>query len=99
MSLIALTAQCSGMVAPVIPIGQKTYKMSPNSRGVRAERDLWRFNVGMPCYVRGWPQHEATITGKVEGCSWPTYLVQNFATGATYQISQLYLSKRPIDAR
>jgi GH18 family chitinase len=99
MSLIALTAQCSGMVAPVIPTSQKTYKMSPNSRGVRAERDLWRFNVGMPCYVRGWPQHEATITGKVEGCSWPTYLVQNFATGATYQISQLYLSKRPIDPR
>ena len=99
MSLVVLTAQCSGMVAPVIPTGQKTYKMSPNSRGVRAERDLWSFNVGMPCYVRGWPQHEATITGKVENCSWPTYLVQNFATGATYQISQLYLSKRPIDPR
>jgi len=99
MSLVVLTAQCSGMVAPVIPTGQKVYKMSPNPRGVRVERDLWRFCPGMPCYVRGWPQVEATVISKVEGCSWPTYLVQSFATGATYQVSQLYLSKRPIETR
>jgi len=99
MSLIVLSAQCAGMVAPVIPLGQKTYKMSPNSRGVRAERDLWRFHPGMPCYVRGWPQVEATVIAKVEGCSWPTYIVQSFSTGASYQVSQLYLSKRPIEQR
>lgn len=99
MNLVVLNAQCAGMVAPVIPTGQKTYKMSPNSRGVRVERDLWRFNAGMPCYVRGWPQNEATVISRVEGCSWPTYIVQVFATGATYQISQIYLSKRPIETR
>jgi hypothetical protein len=99
MSLVVLTAQCSGMVAPVISTSQKIYKMSPNARGVRVERDLWRFHPGMPCYVRGWPQVEATVISKVEGCSWPTYLVQSFATGATYQVSQLYLSKRPIETR
>ena len=99
MSLVVLSAQCSGMVAPVISTSQKVYKMSPNGRGVRVERDLWRFHPGMPCYVRGWPQVEATVISKVEDCSWPTYIVQSFATGATYQISQLYLSKRPIEAR
>ena len=99
MSLVVLTAQCSGLVVSTIPTSQKTYKMSPNGRGVRAERTLWRFNVGMPCYVRGWPPYEATIIGKVEDCTWPTYLVQSFDTGATYKISQLYLSKRPIENR
>ena len=99
MSLVVLTAQCSGIVVSTIPTAQKVYKMSPNNRGVRAERPLWRFNPGMPCYVRGWTQHEATIVSKVEGCTWPTYLVQRFETGATYQVSQLYLSKRPIENR
>lgn len=99
MSLIVLTAQCSGMVAPVIKPGQKVYKMSPNSRGVRAERDLWKFNPGMPCYVRGWPQQACTIVEKAEGCSWPTYIVEQFPSGPRYLISQLYLSKRPIENR
>jgi len=99
MSLVVLTAQCSGMLAPVIPTGQQVYKMSPNPRGVRVEPDPSPSHPGMPCYVRGWPQVEATVISKVEGCSWPTYLVQSFATGATYQVSQLYLSKRPIETR
>jgi len=99
MSLVALSAQCSGMVAPVIPTGQKIYKMSANARGVRVERELWRFHPGMPCYVRGWPQEEATIVGKAEGCSWPTYIIERFSTGAKYQVSQIYLSKRPIETR
>ena len=99
MSLVVLTAQCSGTVVSTIPTGQKTYKMSPNGRGVRVERPLWRFNAGMPCYVRGWPPYEATIIDRIEDCTWPTYLVQAFDSGAVYRISQLYLSKRPIENR
>lgn len=98
MSLVALTAQCSGMVAPVIKPGQQVYKMSPNKFGVRAERPLWRFNAGMPCFVRGWPQYEATVIERARDCSWPTYIVENM-DGKRYLISQLYLSKRPIENR
>jgi hypothetical protein len=99
MSYVILADSCAGMVAPVIPTGKKSYKMSPNSRGVRAERELWRFNIGMPCYVRFWTQEAATIVDRVEGCSWPTYLVEHFGSGAIYQVSQIYLSKRPIETR
>ena len=96
MSYVALSAQCCGQVAPVIKPGQKTYKMSPNRNGVRVDREVWRFYPGMPCYVKGWPIQEYKIIAKAEGFSWPTYVVQ-FQDGMLFNVSQLYLSKRPIE--
>ena len=98
MSYIALSAQCCGQVAPVISPGQKTYKMSPNRNGVRVEREVWRFYPGMPCYVKGWPQIEYKIIAKAEGFSWPTYVVQ-YQDGMLFNVSQLYLSKKPLEQR
>lgn len=98
MSYVILSAQCCGKVAPVISTNQKTYKMSPNRLGVRADRDLWRFCPGMPCYVKGWLQAECTIISKLEGYSWPSYLIESH-DGHKYTVSQLYLSRRPIDGK
>jgi len=98
MSLIALSAQCCGKVAPVIHPNQKTYKMSPNRRGVREDRELWRFYPGMPCYVKGWVQTECVIISKATDCSWPTYKIET-ADGQLFFVSQLYLSRRPIETR
>jgi hypothetical protein len=98
MSYVALSAECCGQVAPVISPKQKVYKMSSNRNGVRAEREVWRFCAGMPCYVKGWPQEEYKVIAKAEGFSWPTYIVQ-FQDGMHFTVSQLYLSKRPLDQR
>jgi hypothetical protein len=98
VSYVILSAQCCGKVAPVISTNQKTYKMSPNRLGVRADRDLWRFCPGMPCYVKGWLQAECTIISKLEGYSWPSYLIESH-DGHKYTVSQLYLSRRPIEGK
>jgi len=67
VSYVILSAQCCGKVAPVISTNQKTYKMSPNRLGVRADRDLWRFCPGMPFYVKGWLHAKCTIISNLEG--------------------------------
>ena len=98
MSYVVLSAQCCGQVAPVITPAHKFYKMSPNRNGVRVDREVWRFYPGMPCYVKGWPQQEYKIIAKADGFSWPTYVVE-FQEGMHFTVSQLYLSRKPLDQR
>lgn len=58
----------------------------------------WRFHEGATVYVRGWPAEE---TGLVVGTVQPTrsgfphYLIVD-GGGLEWQLSQLYLSSKPI---
>ena len=56
----------------------------------------WRFIPGDLVHVRGWhPEEPAEVLAQITSRRWPHYLVRDVA-GATWRVSQLELSSKPI---
>lgn len=82
-------------VVPVIPTRDFRSSYSPRHQPRRPLNSVWRFQPDDRVFVRGWSSY-GIILDRVVGLAWPHYRIMD-AEGDVIQVSQLYLSTKPLE--